>query len=302
MIDVGLPHVHRGKVRDLYDAGDDRLLVVASDRLSVFDVVLNEPVPDKGRILTGLSTFWFATLADLAPSHLLSTSTADLPPAAAPAAAALEGRMMLVRRCRMLPLECIVRGYLAGSAWQEYAERGTVHGEVAPPGLRLADPLPAPRFTPSTKAAMGEHDENLSFAAAVKVVGEERAEAARALCLAVYERAAGHAAARGIVIADTKFELGTDPDGRLVLADEVLTPDSSRFWPVDQVVPGCSPPSFDKQPVRDELAASGWDRRPPPPPLSPATVAATRARYVEAYERLTGRSFAAWPGGAESPG
>lgn len=286
---IDLPHVHRGKVRDLYDVGDDHLLMVASDRLSVFDVVLNEPVPDKGRILTALSAYWFDHLADLAPNHLLSTTMAGLP-------AELTGRVMVVRRCTMVPIECIVRSRLAGSAWREYSARGTVHGEPAPPGLREADPLPEPRFTPSTKAAPGHHDENVSFAGAVALVGPDLAERARSLCLAVFERAAAHAETHGIVIADTKFELGLDRDGTLVLADEVLTPDSSRFWPADAIEPGRTPPSFDKQPVRDELEATGWDKRPPPPRLTPATVAATRARYVEAYERLSGRPFAAWPG------
>jgi phosphoribosylaminoimidazole-succinocarboxamide synthase len=203
--------------------------------------------------------------------------------------------MMLVRRCEMVPLECIVRGHLAGSAWKEYRASGTVHGTPAPAGLLESSALPEPVFTPSTKAASGVHDENLSFAQAVDLVGRELATAARDLSLAVFRHAAALAAERGIVIADTKFELGLLED-RLVLADEVLTPDSSRFWPADAVRPGTTPPSFDKQPVRDQLEASGWDKRPPPPSLSAATIGATRARYVEVYERLTGRSFADWPG------
>ena len=288
-ITVDLPLVHRGKVRELYDAGDGQLVMVASDRLSVFDVVLNEPVPDKGRVLTALSLYWFDLLAEVAPNHLVSSDPADFPAGAR--RPELAGRALLVRRCRMVPLECIVRGWLSGSAWREYREHGTVHGEPAPAGLRESDPFPEPRFTPSTKAAVGDHDENLSFAAAADLVGADLTERVRALCLEVYGRAVTHAAERGIVIADTKFELGLDDDGALVLADEVLTPDSSRFWPAEAVVPGTTPPSFDKQPVRDELAASGWDKQPPPPPLSPATVAATRARYVEAYQRLTGRVF-----------
>jgi phosphoribosylaminoimidazole-succinocarboxamide synthase len=291
-----LPLVYRGKVRDLYDAGSDRLLMVASDRLSAFDVVMAEPVPDKGRVLTAMSAFWFELLADVAPNHLVSTDLASLP--AEVRDPALAGRMMLVRRCRMLPVECIVRGYLAGSGWQEYQATGRLSGIPLPSSLREAERLPEPLFTPSTKAPSGEHDENISFADAVAAVGEERAVAARDLALAVYRRAAAHAEERGIVLADTKFELGLLDDD-LVLADEVLTPDSSRLWPLDGWEPGTTPPSFDKQPVRDELAATGWDRRPPPPALSPGTVAATRSRYIEAYERLSGRSFADWPGGPQ---
>ena len=288
-----LPLVYRGKVRDLYDAGADRLLMVASDRLSAFDVVMAEPVPDKGRVLTAMSAFWFELLADVAPNHLLSTELSSLPEGARDPE--LAGRTMLVRRCQMLPVECIVRGYLAGSGWQEYRATGRLSGVPLPSGLREAERLPEPLFTPSTKAPSGEHDENISFEDAVEEVGEELAHAARHLALAVYRRAAAHAEERGIVLADTKFELGL-LDGGLVLADEVLTPDSSRFWPVDGWEPGTTPPSFDKQPVRDELAATGWDRHPPPPPRSSGTVVATRARYVEAYERLSGRSFADWPG------
>jgi len=291
----GLPLVYRGKVRDLYDAGDGLLLMVASDRLSAFDVVMAEPVPDKGRVLTAMSAFWFELLADIAGNHLVSTELDALP--VADRDPGLAGRMMLVRRCEMLPVECIVRGYLAGTGWQEYRQMGTICGLPLPAGLREADQLPAPVFTPSTKAAVGIHDENISFDDVVARVGGPLAEAARDLSLAVYSRAAAHAGARGIILADTKLELGL-LDGRLVLADEVLTPDSSRFWPRDAWQPGRPPPSYDKQPVRDELAATGWDKRPPPPALSAATVAATRARYIEGYERLSGRSFGDWPGGA----
>ena len=272
--------------------------MVASDRLSAFDVVMAEPVPDKGRALTALSVFWFALLADIAGNHLLAYDLAVLPPVAQDPRWA--GRVMLVRRCDMLPLECIVRGHLSGSAWKEYRTRGTVHGEALPHGLLESSKLPEPIFTPSTKAAAGVHDENISFAQAVDLVGGQLAGEARDLSLAVFARASAWAAERGIVIADTKLELGM-LDGRLVLADEVLTPDSSRFWPADQVRAGATPPSFDKQPVRDELEASGWDKRPPPPSLSPATIAATRARYIEAYERLTGQPFSAWPGGGDDP-
>jgi phosphoribosylaminoimidazole-succinocarboxamide synthase len=289
----GLPLLYRGKVRDLYDAGSDRLLMVASDRLSAFDVVMAEPVPDKGRVLTAMSAFWFELLADIAPNHLVSTELSSLPEEARDPV--LAGRMMLVRRCQMLPVECIVRGYLAGSGWQEYRTTGRMCGIALPKGLREAERLPEPLFTPSTKAPKGEHDENISFEGAVAAVGRELATAARELAVTVYQRAAAHAEERGIVLADTKFELGL-VDGQLVLADEVLTPDSSRLWPLDSWEPGTTPPSFDKQPVRDELASTGWDRRPPPPALSPGTVAATRSRYIEAYERLSGRSFADWPG------
>jgi phosphoribosylaminoimidazole-succinocarboxamide synthase len=288
-----LRHVHQGKVRDLFAVGDDRLLMVASDRLSAFDVVMDEPVPDKGRVLTAMSAFWFEQLRGVAPNHLISTDVAALPPEARDDQ--LAGRMMLVRRCEMLPVECIVRGHLAGSAWKEYRAAGTVHGERVPAGLREADALPAPMFTPSTKAATGDHDENIGFDDVVSLLGGPRAEQARALSLAVYRAAASHAEARGIVVADTKFELGL-LDGELVLADEALTPDSSRFWPAGGYEPGSTPPGYDKQPVRDWLEATGWDKRPPPPPLPPEVVAATQARYVEIYERLSGRSFADWPG------
>jgi phosphoribosylaminoimidazole-succinocarboxamide synthase len=288
-----LPHVHRGKVRDLYDAGSGLLLMVASDRLSAFDVVMAEPIPDKGRVLTAVSAFWFDHLAPT-PNHLVSVRAPDFPAGARDPW--FEGRSMLVRRCEMVPVECVVRGYLAGSGWKEYRENGSVCGVRLPAGLREADRLPRPVFTPTTKAAVGVHDEGLHFDDVVRLVGGERAEELRALSLDVYRRAASHAEQRGLLLADTKFEWGA-LDGALVLADEVLTPDSSRLWPADAWSPGATPPSFDKQPVRDELEASGWSKTPPPPPLSPATVAATRARYVEAYERLSGRAFADWPGG-----
>jgi len=285
--------VHAGKVREVYDAGEGRLLLVATDRVSAFDVVMAEPVPDKGRVLTALSAWWFARLADVAPNHVVSTRLDDFPPAAR--RPELEGRTMLVRRAEMLPIECIVRAHLAGSAWQEYRREGTVHGEVLPAGLREADALPEPRFTPSTKGAPGEHDRNLSWAETVDLVGRETAEAARDLSLAVFAAAVAHARERGIVVADTKFELGW-VDGRLVVADELLTPDSSRFWPAQGWTPGTTPPSFDKQPLRDWLEASGWDKQPPPPPLPAEVVEAMRERYVTIYERLTGEPFAAAPG------
>ena len=293
MTGLDLPHLSSGKVRDLYDAGDDRLVLVASDRISAFDVVMAEAIPDKGRVLTAMSAFWFDHFADTVPNHLISTDVADLP--VEDPDPDLAGRVMLCRRAEMLPLECIVRGYLTGSAWKEYRTSGTMHGTRLPEGLLESAQLPEPVFTPSTKGEAGEHDVNLSFDEAVDLVGADQAEAARDLSVRVYQQGAAWAAERGIIIADTKFELGT-VDGALVLADEVLTPDSSRFWPSDQWVPGSVPPSFDKQPIRDHLDAAGWDKAPPPPSLGDDVVAATRSRYVEAYERVTGRRFADWPG------
>jgi phosphoribosylaminoimidazole-succinocarboxamide synthase len=297
MTDLGLPHVHTGKVRDVYAVDDDRLLMVTSDRISAFDVVMDEAIPDKGRVLTAMSAFWFDLLADVVPGHLVSTDVADLPPAVQKLAgeADLAGRVMLTRRADMLPVECIVRGYITGSAWKEYRSAGTMHGVGLPEGLLESDRLPEPVFTPSTKADVGDKDENISFAAAADLIGEALAAEVRDVCLELYRRGADWARERGIIIADTKFELGL-VDGELVLCDEVLTPDSSRFWPMDAWQPGTTPPSFDKQPVRDYLDRLDWDKAPPPPPLPEAVVAATGARYVEAYERITGRSFADWPG------
>jgi len=285
--------LYSGKVRDIYDAGDDQLLFVASDRISVFDVVLNEPIRDKGRVLTAMTAFWLDRLGDLAPNHRVSIDVADFP-AGATEIADLAGRAMLVRKAEMLPVECIVRGYISGSAWAEYEKAGTMHGAALPGGLKQSERLPEPVFTPSTKADVG-HDENIDFDTAVGLVGADLAHKARELCLAAYQRGADLAESRGIIIADTKFELGLI-DGELALCDEVLTPDSSRFWPADEWEPGKAPPSFDKQPVRDALAATGWDKSPPPPPLPPAIVDATRERYVTIYERLTGLAFADWPG------
>jgi phosphoribosylaminoimidazole-succinocarboxamide synthase len=291
-----LPHVHSGKVRDIYAVGDDRLLMVTSDRLSAFDVVMAEPIPNKGRVLTAMTAFWFELFDGMVGSHLISTDVADLP-ATVGDDADLAGRIMLCRRAEMLPVECIVRGYLSGSAWKEYKRGGTMHGGALPAGLLESARLPAPVFTPSTKAAVGDHDENISFAAAVDLVGAELAARLRDVSLALYTRGAEWAAERGIIIADTKFELGLIPGtGELVLCDEVLTPDSSRFWPVAQWKAGTTPPSFDKQPVRDYLETLDWNKTPPPPPLPPAVVSATSTRYVEAYERITGRRFADWPG------
>jgi phosphoribosylaminoimidazole-succinocarboxamide synthase len=286
-------HIYSGKVRDVYDAGEGNLLFVASDRISAFDVVMAEPVPDKGRVLTAMTAFWLEELADLAPNHLVSVDPADFPDEAA-ALPDVAGRAMLVRRADMLAIECIVRGYLSGSAWKEYRTSGTMHGTPLPAGLQESDKLPEPVFTPSTKADTG-HDENISFEEACEIVGADVAKAAREISLAAYQRGADLAAERGIVIADTKFELGF-VDGELAICDEVLTPDSSRFWPADQWQPGATPPSFDKQPVRDWLEATGWDKSPPPPPLPRDVIDASRERYVTAYERITGKRFGEWYG------
>jgi phosphoribosylaminoimidazole-succinocarboxamide synthase len=287
-----------GKVRELYDAGAGRLLMVASDRMSAFDVIMAEPIPDKGRVLTAMTAYWLGELADLAPNHLISADTADFPEGAAALPGGLDGlagRSMLVHRADMLAIECIVRGYLAGSAYKEYEREGTVHGMAMPAGLVHADRLPEPIFTPSTKAAIGDKDLNIGMAKAIDLVGKEAAEAASALCLAAYSRAASRAEEHGIVICDTKFELGFI-DGALSICDEVLTPDSSRFWPADDCAPGTNPPSFDKQPLRDWLETQPWDKQPPPPPLPEEIVAATSARYVESYERVCGRQLSDWYG------
>ena len=290
---MGLPHLYSGKVRDIYDAGDGNLLFVVSDRMSAFDVVMAEPIPDKGRVLTAMTTFWFEQLPELARNHLVSVDPGDFPPEAK-TIPDVAGRAMLVRRAEMLPIECIVRGHLSGSALKEYRASGTMHGEPLPEGLKEADRLPEPVFTPSTKAEEG-HDENISFGAAASLVGREAAEKARQISLDAYNAAAAWAAERGIIIADTKFELGWI-DGELALCDEVLTPDSSRFWPADEWKPGATPPSFDKQPLRDWLESTGWDQTPPPPALPKDVIAASRERYVTAYERISGKKFADWHG------
>ena len=288
-----LPHLYSGKVRDIYAVGDDQLLMVTSDRLSAFDVVLEEPILHKGRVLTAISAFWFEQLRDVVGSHLISTDVHDLPSDVVAAGEDLAGRIMLCRKAEMLPIECIVRGYLSGSAWKEYRTSGSMHGTPLPEGLQESDQLPAPVFTPSTKSDV--HDENISFERAVELVGEDLATRARDVAIELYTRGAALARERGIIIADTKFELGLI-DGELVLCDEVLTPDSSRFWPLDEWKPGTTPPSFDKQPVRDYLETLDWDKTPPPPPLPHEVVTATSSRYIEAYERITGESFSAWPG------
>jgi phosphoribosylaminoimidazole-succinocarboxamide synthase len=282
-----LPLVARGKVREVYDAGDGRLLLVASDRISAYDAVLPTPIPDKGRVLTALSVWWFDQLTPVldafgATHHLLSAT--DVP-------AEVAGRAMLVRRLDMLPVECVARGYLSGSGTTEYARTGSIRDVALPPGLVEGSRLPAPVFTPSTKAAVGEHDEAIDFPRVVDLVGAARAEELRELTLALYRRGAEIAAEAGILLADTKVEFGVDAGGGLVLGDEVLTPDSSRFWPASSWAPGAPQPSFDKQYVRDWLTSSGWDRVSPAPELPDDVVAATRERYVAAYEQLTGTPF-----------
>jgi phosphoribosylaminoimidazole-succinocarboxamide synthase len=273
----------RGKVRDVYDLGD-RLAIVATDRLSAFDWVLPTPIPGKGRLLTQLTLFWFARLG--VPNHLLGIDLAAMGPAFADRADVLDGRTMLVRKAAVVPFECVVRGYLAGAGWAEYRRTGAVCGVPLPPGLRESEKLPEPIFTPATKAETG-HDENVSFAVMAARVGEALAADLRDRSLDVYRRAADHAAARGLILADTKFEWGRLPDGSVILIDEVLTPDSSRFWPADEYHVGGRPPSFDKQYVRDWLEASGWDKQSPPPPLPADVVERTAAKYREAHDRLT---------------
>ena len=269
-------HVGSGKVRELYALDNERLLLVASDRISTFDVVLPTEIPDKGRVLTGLSAFWFARTRELCPNHLLGLRD--------------DGRSTECRRLEMLPLECVVRGYLSGSGWKDYVATGATSGHVLPQGLRESERLPDPIFTPSTKATEG-HDENIDAAQAAELVGSDRFAEVEETSLALYRFASEHALARGIILADTKFEFGLDADGRLVLADELFTPDSSRFWPADEYAPGGAQPSFDKQFVRDYCETLGWDKTYPGPELPDDVVAGTRARYVEAFERITEISF-----------
>jgi len=275
--------VRRGKVRDVYDLGSE-LLLVSTDRISAFDWVLPTGIPDKGRVLTLTSEFWFKRLAE--PNHLLSTNVRDFHLPGNIDVAPLAGRSMLVRKTEVVPIECVVRGYLSGSGWKEYRQRGSVCGVPLPAGLRESDRLPEPIFTPATKAESG-HDENISFEQMVEIVGRQVSEELRRRSLAVYARGAEHAAERGIIIADTKFEWGRAPHGEIILIDEVLTPDSSRFWPADRYAAGGPQPSFDKQFVRDWLETTGWDKNSPPPALPEEVVAKTRGKYVEAYERLT---------------
>ncbi len=306
-----LPLVHRGKVREMYDAGDGQLLMVASDRVSAFDVVMAEPVPRKGEVLTQLTAWWLARLdaaAAYGPEggvqglvhHAISADpeviAERVPALADPELRPLWARRsVLVRRTRPLPVECVVRGFLAGSAWKEYREAGTLAGERLPPGLRQAQPLDPPIFSPATKAAVGDHDENIPFQGVIERVGADRAVELRRLSLGIYDLGRRTARERGILLADTKFEFGEGEGGALVLIDEVLTPDSSRYWPEEGYAPGTNPPSLDKQPVRDWLdARPDWDKRPPPPPLPPEVIEATSARYLEIFRRLTGRTLDAF--------
>ena len=282
---AGVP-VRRGKVRDIYDLGD-RLLLVSTDRISAFDWVLPTGIPDKGRVLNQIAAFWFGLLGE--PNHLLSTDVAQMDLPAGIDRAVLAGRSSLVRKTRVVPIECVVRGYLSGSGWKEYRQQGTVCGMQLPPGLQESDRLPAPIFTPSTKAESG-HDENISFDRLAATVGRDLAEELQRRSLAVFQRGAEYALQRGIIIADTKFEWG-QIDGQLILIDEVLTPDSYRFWPADAYRPGRSQPSYDKQFVRDWLESTPWDKNSPPPALPDDVVAKTRAKYVEAYEHLTGKKL-----------
>ena len=278
--------IAQGKVRDIYEAGEERLLLVASDRISTYDVVHPTPIRNKGKVLTGLTAFWLDRTADICPNHLVSYT--DVPEEH-------RGRAMLVERLEMVPVECVVRGYITGSGWKDYLATGAVCGIELPGGLRESERLPEPIFTPATKADVGDHDENVDFDRAAEIVGDRPLlEELRRLSIAIYERAADHARERGIVLADTKFEFGRRPDGTIVLGDEVLTPDSSRFWPADGYEPGRGQPSFDKQYVRDWATASGWDKSPPAPEIPPDVVEGTRARYVDAYERITGEPFDRW--------
>jgi phosphoribosylaminoimidazole-succinocarboxamide synthase len=288
---LSLPHHYTGKVRELYEVDHDRMLVVASDRVSVFDVVLPDLIRDKGRVLTALSTFWFEQTAHLAPNHLVSSDPTDFPETAGPEVA---GRAMLVKAAQPVRLECVARGYLFGSAWSDYQETGHVAGRPLPAGLRQAERLPAPIFTPTTKADEG-HDLPLGDAEAAALVGADRYEELRDLTLTIYSFGAEHAAARGLILADTKLEFG-EVDGQLLVIDEMLTPDSSRYWGADEYVVGTSPPSFDKQYVRDHYLSIGWNMQPPVPRMPESVIAGTRARYVEAYEQVSGLSFDAWYG------
>ncbi len=281
-----LPLVNRGKVRDIFAVDDERLLIVTTDRLSAFDVVLPDPIPGKGEVLTAVSNFWFARLGHIIPNHL----TGDAPESvvAPDERAQVAGRAVVARRLKPLPIEAIVRGYLVGSGWKEYRQQGSVCGIPLPAGLTEADRLPEPIFTPSTKAEAGAHDVNISFARAEELLGKERAAQVAGVAVALYREAAEYAITRGIIIADTKFEFGLDADGKLYLIDEALTPDSSRFWPADQYAPGANPPSFDKQYVRDYLESIRWDKKPPAPALPPEVIAMTADKYREALRRLTG--------------
>jgi phosphoribosylaminoimidazole-succinocarboxamide synthase len=290
MSDASLKHVYTGKVRELYEVSHDRLLMVASNRVSVFDVVLPDEIPDKGRVLTALSSWWFDRTAALVPNHVISADPTDFPEITRD----VEGRAMLVRATRPVRLECVVRGYLFGHGWSEYRESGTVGGHPAPAGLREAEQLPEPLFTPTTKAETG-HDESLTPDDAIELVGRDRYDKLRELSLRLYEFGARHAASCGVILADTKFEFG-ELDGEILLIDEVMTPDSSRYWPAEHYAIGGSPPSFDKQFVRDYFDSVAWDRESPPPHMPSDVIDNTRSRYIEAYETITGLSFDEWFG------
>lgn len=281
-----LPLIASGKVRELYDLGD-RLLLVATDRISTYDAIHPTPIPDKGKVLTGLSVFWFERLGGVVPNHFIS-ATDGVPDE-------VRGRALVVQKLAMLPVECVVRGYITGSGWKDYQQTGRVSGLELPPGLEESQQLPQPLYTPSTKAEVG-HDEAIDFEQTVDLLGGDRplAEQVRDVSIELYATAAEHARSRGVILADTKFELGRGADGTLTLGDEVLTPDSSRFWPVEGYAPGKGQPSFDKQYVRDWAAGTGWDKQPPSPPIPHDVVAATRAKYVEAYELITGQPFDSW--------
>jgi phosphoribosylaminoimidazole-succinocarboxamide synthase len=277
-----LPLHSSGKVREIYESGPDELIMVASDRISAFDVVMAEPIPDKGKVLTQMSVFWFETTGDIVPNHLIDQDVPD----------EVAGRALRVQRLTMYPVECVVRGYLSGSGWKEYRESGAVCGIELPDGLRESDQLPEPIFTPATKAEIGEHDENIDFDRAAEIIGSRPLmEELRRVSIELYEHARTHALGRGIILADTKFEFGQTPGAEVVLGDEVLTPDSSRFWPADEYEPGRGQASFDKQFVRDWLDEQGWDHSPPAPSLPAEVIEATRAKYLEAYERITGRQL-----------
>lgn len=280
-----LKKIYSGKVRDLYEIDDKRMLMVATDRLSAFDVILNEPIPEKGKILTAISNFWFAKLQHVVPNHLTGEQVADV--LSGDDLVQAEGRSVVAKRLKAIPVEAIVRGYLAGSGWKEYQQHGSVCGIALPAGLREADQLPEPIFTPSTKAAVGDHDENISFAQCEALIGTELANKVRDTAIALYVAAAEYAASRGIIICDTKFEFGLDEEGTLTLMDEALTPDSSRFWPADSYAPGSNPPSFDKQFVRDWLESTGWNKTPPAPTVPAEVAQKTADKYREALTRLT---------------
>jgi len=283
---AALNHLSSGKVRDIYAVGEDRLLLVASDRISTYDVVHPTPIPDKGKLLTGLTAFWLERTGEVCPNHLISFT--EVPED-------YRGRAMLVERLQMVQVECVVRGYITGSGWKDYQSTGAVCGIELPDGLRESEQLPEPIFTPATKADVGDHDENVDFDRAAEIVGDrELLEELRRLSIAIYELGAAHARERGIILADTKFEFGRRADGTIVLGDEVMTPDSSRFWPADGYEPGRGQPSFDKQYVRDWAAGSGWDKTPPAPALPDDVIERTRELYVDAYERITGEPFTAW--------